>query len=168
VQGPFYEEEMLMVRTVVAGLALVALAGLGPAAQEETPQPSKYTNVKWYEITNVDYYPAKAEKALELVFDHFVPAVRAAGIEAPRIMEYATGGEWDLTVIFPLKEGPSEMEWELSPDGAKWIAALVEHLGGMEEFEKLMEDYHSMVHRYDIQIVRERDTGWSSPAAATR
>jgi hypothetical protein len=161
------DKENIMLRTAIAGLALLSLLGLGSAAQD-TPQASKYSDVKWYEITHVDYHPAKADKALEIVFDHFMPASRAAGIQAPRLLEYATGGEWDLTVIFPMEDGPSELEWELSPDGAKWIAALADQLGGAEEFEKLMADYHSMVRRHETQIVRERSAGWGSGSTATR
>ena len=48
------------------------------------------------------------------------------------------------------------------------LAALAEQLGGMEEFETLMTDYHSMVQRDETQLVRERNTGWSSRPTATR
>ncbi len=147
-----------MRRAIIASVAVIGLLGLAPAAQDGAT-PTKYTNVNWYSITNVDYYPNKAKDALKIVYDHFVPAAQTAGMDGLRLFEYATGGEWDLTVIFPMKEGPAEMEWENSPEDVAWMKAIAEKLGGMAEFEELMGEYLSMVKRYDRHIARER-TDW--------
>ena len=118
-----------MLRTVVAA-GLAALIGLGSAAQDEAPKAAKYANVKWYEISHVAYHPTKRDDALTILYDHFFPAAQTAGIPIPRVLEYATGGQWDIAVIYPLPDGPGYLEWELSPEGAKWIRALTERLGG--------------------------------------
>ena len=149
-----------MRRTVVfAAIAALSFAVAGSAVDDEMSQAQgiKYENVTWYTIVNIDYHAHATREALELVYDHFMPAGKVTGGPIPRIMEYATGGEWDLCMIWRMDEGPAELEWELDPDSAAWLAALAELEGGKEQAEELLERYMKMINRYDGQIVREKN-----------
>lgn len=142
-----------MLRAALAGLAFVALP-LSATAQE-LPKAEKHANVKWYRIVHVDFKPGKADDALKIVYAHFVPAANAAGLEPARILEHETG-EWDVTYIFPLSEGPTVLEWDVTPNGEKFWAELAKKEGGADKALAVFAEYADMVARAESQIVRER------------
>ncbi|MFQ5411742.1 MAG: hypothetical protein ACE5EC_05575 [Phycisphaerae bacterium] len=152
---------------ILAGIAIL-LTTVPGSNGEDVPKVSKYTDVTWYEIVHVDFFPDKHKEALDIVFDHFYPAARAAGLERARILEYATGGEWDVTYIFPMKDGPAQLEWEMSPDSVKWRSALAKRVGGDEQAKELLDHYRKMINRYESQIVRERIVETTKMTEATR
>ena len=84
------------------------------------------------------------------------PTAPQAQLPPVRIFEYATGGEWDVSLFFPLPEGPSSLEWEMSPDEEKWMEALASRNGGAEKALAIINEYKSMIARSETQLVRER------------
>ena len=145
-----------MTRSIVfGGLASGLMLLLGQTA-DEAPKAKKYSNVKWHSISNVDYFPNQRKEAVKIVFEEFLPALEAAGLERPLILEYATGGEWDLTVVFPMTGGPSDLEWEVHPEDVKWLDELAKRQGGADKAEELVAKYVAMIKRYESNIVRQR------------
>ena len=157
-------------RITLAALGLAVAGGFTVAslAQQGKPTAQKYTNVKWWQVMHVDYHAQHTEAALEIVFDKFVPAGRSSGMSESRFLEYTTGGQWDLTAMFLMPEGPGELEWEMSPDSIKWFGALAEQEGGYEAAEALMGEYLSMVNRFEMNVVRERVEPVSSTKGQVR
>ena len=155
---------------ICVGLAVAAATLIGSAAQQdEMPRtPKRFENVRWYEIVHIDFKPQYTEEAIQLVHDHFAKAGKAAGFEGVRLFEYATGGEWDLTMLFPMEGGPSDMEWEVSPDNLKWMDALARQEGSFEAAKELIDKYHTMVQRHRSQIIREHIDSNAKPDQPTR
>ncbi len=118
-----------MRRTVFAALALCLLLPLGVRAQE-MPTARKWTNVEWYGVLTIKFRPAQREAAVAMWHDKFAPAAKAAGAwQGMVFLEHMTGGQWDVTLVVPMPEGPSEMEWEIDPNFEKFIAALAQQEG---------------------------------------
>lgn len=127
--------------TVAAFLVLPA-----PLAAQEEPQAQKHENVTWYEIVRVDYETGKMDEALDLVREHYIPAAREAGNPGPEmLLQHQTGG-WDLTLVWKMTRGPSELEWETPPEGAAFQKTLRDMVG-QEKARKLAEKYDSYVAR---------------------
>jgi hypothetical protein len=127
-------------------LAVAVLAGSSPEAGEEKYEPVKRSNVTWHYMVNLEFMPGKYEDAVKIIQEQFIPAGLEAGTEPGQYFMCATG-EWDMTLIFALPHGPSELEWEISPDDARWMNAMAARLGGKEEFEKMMKEFMSMIDR---------------------
>ena len=146
-------------RRLLPGLTLVLVLPSIAVAQEqeegEMPQPARYENVEWYMISHIDFKAGHADEAMEIIEDHYMPAVQATDPEAaPRIFRHATG-EWDLTVIFPMREGVRDLEWEMSPFQSEWVAEMARRAGGLEAAQELGRRYDETVARSKSNLVRE-------------
>lgn len=138
----------------VAMLVLLALPAL-VLAQEE-PQGAKWTDVEWYEVIHVDFKAGMTSEAMDLINEQFKPTTEAAGTPWPvMILEHETG-EWDMTVIWHMEEGPRSMEWEQSPNGQKWWAKLIERTGSESAAQAVWDEYQSYIARTNSYIVRQR------------
>jgi hypothetical protein len=142
---------------IMAALLLAAalLAGSSPDAGEEKFEPVKKSNVTWHYMLNLEFMPGKYEEAVKLIHEQFIPASVEAGIEPGQYLMCATG-EWDMTLIFPLPHGPAELEWEISPDDARWMNALAARLGGREKLEKMMKKFMMMIDRGEGTLLWQR------------
>ena len=141
---------------ICVGVAVAAVTLVGSAQQSDEMSPKRYTNVRWHKIIHVDYKPQHTEAAIKMVHDHFIKAGRTAGMNNVRIFEYATGGEWDLTLLFEMENGPRDLEWEIHPEDMKWMQALARQEGSINDAKAMLNDYKSMIARYKYEIVRER------------
>jgi hypothetical protein len=130
------------------GLALLGLCHVAtPAqAQEEEPEVQRLEGVTWNQIQLVDFRVGKEERAMELIAKYAIPAYKKAGTQIPRIIQLGTGS-WDVMYVFEMKEGPSEMTWETSPESVKIQKAMMEMEGGKEKMEKLGDEYQSLINR---------------------
>ena len=140
---------------VAVGLSFVA------TAQQSTPtatefKAKKLTNVAWYELRYTSFKPGKMAEAMKIINEQFVPASESAGLPAP-VRYFHTAGKWDLTTVFAMPGGVSELEWEIHPDAEKWMNALAQHCGGMDKAKALREQYVSLVAEGESQIVYVRN-----------
>lgn len=136
-------------------VAVAAFLAPPPAVEaQEAPEPERYENVTWYEVVHLDFRAGKADDAMQIIEEHFVPASEAAGNSGP-VMElvHATGG-WDMTVIWELEDGPSAYTWETSPDGVAFMQAMAEQEGGMEAAQEVWERYSSYLARSESTLTR--------------
>lgn len=142
-------------RTLAAAIVL-SLAFPAVALAQQEPQGSKWTGVEWYEVIQVDFKAGKSSEAMDLIEEQFKPTSQAAGTPMPvMLLEHETG-EWDLTVIWHMEEGPSSMEWQRSPNNQKWWAKLVERTGSESAAEAVWDEYQSYIARTNSYIVRQR------------
>lgn len=137
-------------------LAVIALALFLPAdAQaQELPTAHKYENVGWLMVRHVAYKPGQRNAALAIIREHFKPAADAAGLEPPKVLEHQTGS-WDITLIWPLLEGPADLEWEINPWQEQWWVAFVEREG--DAATGIREEYFSKIARTTSSVVIDRD-----------
>ena len=145
--------------TRLAVLVAVAAFFALPVALEaqEAPEAERYEGVTWYEVVHLDFKPGKADDAMDVIEEHFIPASEAAGNPGP-VMEliHATGG-WDLTVIWELEDGPSDYTWEMSPSGVAFMQAMAEREGGMEAAQEVWERYQSYIAKSKSTLTRTRE-----------
>jgi hypothetical protein len=143
-------------RRVLYSTALVLLtsAAAAPLGAQEAPTPKKYENVSWFWMTNVKFKPGKLDDGLKIINEHFAPAGNAVGMTGVRMLHH-TGGEWDLTLLFPVAEGPRSLEWAMSPDDVKWMTEMAKREKGMPNVMALLSRYSDLVAREEGILVRE-------------
>jgi hypothetical protein len=122
---------------------------------QELPKATKFTDVSWHTITHVVYESGQRNAALKIIREHFVPAADAAGLERPQLFEHQTG-EWDITLIWSMPEGPAGMEWEVNPWQESWWASFAEREGGMEAGMAIWQDYIGKVSQASTSVVIDR------------
>lgn len=137
---------------LVLAVALFCLFAVPSSA--EAQEAEKWDGVDWYRIVNVDYHNGKSGDARRMIEEHFMPAGEAAGTPTPVMMLWNETGEWDLTIIWHMKDGPAGMEWRRSPDNVKWWKTFMEREGGEEAAEKMQSEYSSLVARSTSTIAR--------------
>lgn len=151
---------------ITAGLAiagtLAVVAAAHPLQQANEHKARKLTNTSWYEIRQVDFKPGKRDAALKIMREQFQPAAESAGLPVARIFEYATGGRWDIQLIFSMPDGPSELEWEIHPDDEKWMAALAAHCGGQDKAEAVIASYRDLISSGASELAIERNGSGSA------
>lgn len=130
--------------SVLALLIALAFSTSPAVAQEDDNTPKKYENVDWNNVVLVNFKPGKADRAIEIISQHFMKASEAAGTSMPVLVEMQSG-EWDMMLIWTMKEGPASMEWERSPDNVKWRQAMMEQMEGEEEMADLWDEYTSLI-----------------------
>ena len=135
-------------------LAAVLVCLFTVPTRAEAQEGQKWEGVTWYRIVNVDYYNGKAGDARDIINDHYLAAAEKAGTPAPDMLLWNDTGEWDLTIVWKMKDGPSSMEWRRSPDSVTWWNAFVEQEGGDEAAQKIQDQYSSLVARSTSTIAR--------------
>ncbi len=116
----------------------------------EELKPTKTANAQYLSISYTDFKPGKADRALEIIRNHYVKASQKAGTPVPYIVVLHSG-EWDMVTVWTLKEGYASMEWEITEDGIKWMQAFNE-LEGEEKGKEIREEFNSLIHRSSHQI----------------
>ena len=137
--------------SLIAALALVLMVG---SAAAQDMEPKKWDNLEWYQVVNVSFEQGKMDEALEMIENYFMKAAMKAGTSGPDMLLINHTGEWDLTVVWKMKGGIADMEWEMSPDDAKWMAAMAEIAGGPEAAMAKWQEYLALVDDTDTVIAR--------------
>ncbi|MEO0499773.1 MAG: hypothetical protein AAF205_04345 [Pseudomonadota bacterium] len=113
-------------------------------------QPEK-RNADYYQIVMVDFQAGKADEAMKIVEDVFMPAADASGTPKPQMIRLMTG-EHDLALIWPVAEGPSAMEWSRSPEDVKWMQAMIDATGSQEAATAKLDEYYAYIASSDSMI----------------
>jgi hypothetical protein len=151
---PPEREEEVIVRTAATGVALLATFPTAGGA-DALPRAKRYENVRWYRVVRYAFKPGMVESAMKLWTERFLPASVAAGIEIELSRQAADcGGEWDLVSTVTMSTGPGELEYEVTPQDERYVAALVRQEGGLAQARALECRLADMVLRSDSHIVR--------------
>jgi hypothetical protein len=135
-----------MILSTIKSTIAAALVISGSAFAQDEGGPVKYENAEYFSMTNVDFKPGKAERAFEIIREHFMKASEAASLPEPYALHFKTG-EWDAAFIWKLESGPADLEWYRSPNDIKWMEALAKQEGSKEAAGKLMEEWNSLIAR---------------------
>ncbi|UUO24604.1 hypothetical protein FGD67_16245 [Colwellia sp. M166] len=131
-------------KTIILSLSLVfSLASF--IAHAEELKAKKLENVEFLSISYTDFKPGKADRAMEIIRDHYFPASKKAGTQVPYIVQLHSG-EWDMITAWKLKDGYSSMEWELTEDGVKWMSAFMKQ-EGKEKSKEIRDEFNSLIQR---------------------
>ncbi len=115
-------------RLTIIFLSLLVFAGmLSPALRaQELPKAKKYEGVKWYGAVYWKWKPGKAQEGSKIVHDHLLPVVKTLGLK--QLHFHFSTGEWSGVRYIPLDEGPSLLEWQVSPNTEKFWAELAKQV----------------------------------------
>ena len=137
---------------LVLAAAFVCLLAVPSTADAQ--EAEKWDGVEWYRIVHVDFHNGKTGDARRIIREHYMPAGEEAGTPTPVMLLWHDTGEWDLTIVWHMHEGPSGMEWRRSPNSVKWWKTFVEREGGEEAAQAIQEEYSALVARSTSSIAR--------------
>jgi hypothetical protein len=140
---------------VLCILAIVAFVFPTASRAQQANKPMRYENVAWKTITYVKFVSGKRNKALGIIRDHFQKAAQTARLPGPAMYEMRTG-EWDLVLVWEMKEGVENLTWERSPNSVAWFKALGEQEGGADKAQALYDEYNSLVAEGHSEIAMLR------------
>ena len=136
-------------------LSLRARNAAQPPRDTAKLEARRFESVDWYAVRYVDFEPARREVARTLLYDRFLPAIGRDDPKRPRVMEFASGGSWDLMIVTPLPEGPGELEWELRPVMVAWMQRLAANVGGMATAQDMVDEFEGMIRTTEYGLLRE-------------
>ncbi len=142
-----------MRRIIPIVIALVLVVSVRTSAQ--LPTAKKWTDVEWYNVVSWQFTAAGVDTAMTLFFDTGVPLLKES-MPGIRCFRHVTG-EWHVTCIVPMPEGPAYLEWEMPPDFADYIARFFEQQG--EAAMGIIETFNNAVARQTTTIVLEPTGG---------
>ncbi len=131
---------------------LLVLISTGAWAQNEV-KASKFENVSWNQIVMIKFAPGKMDRAKEII-KIYDDAGKAAKTQGPEKYWMATG-DYDLMVIWKLDGGPSDLEWQISPDDVKWMAEMVKSQGSDENVQKLQVEFSGLINNSNSYLSRK-------------
>ena len=137
---------------VLLGLLLAVPWAYGVA--EEVVPPEARGEVAWYQVLRIRFKPGTEAEGLRIAYERFVPADVA--IERPIVSFDLTTGDWHHIVFFPLKGGPPDLEWLVSPREAEWWTAFAKLEGGIEPARRTMERFDALVGAYRWDLAYQR------------
>jgi hypothetical protein len=124
------------------------------SAQEDV-KPAKYENVTWHRIVLINYNPGQVSRAKEIL-TQYQSAGDAVNLKGPARYWMETG-EYDLMLVWTMEGGPSDLEWDRSPNGIKWRAQMIKQLGSEEALKKLQQEYSSLISNSTSYISRKEN-----------
>lgn len=125
------------------------------SAQEEEMSAKKYDNPEYYMVSFLKFHPGKAGEANKIIDEYFAPSAQDAGVPGPFIHLDLITGEWDMMVIWHMKDGVESLNWEMSPDDIKWEKAFVKLAGGKEKGKEISQKWQSYLKTSKSQIARK-------------
>ncbi len=143
-----------MRRVIRIVLTLVFVVSVRTSAQE-LPTAKKWTDVEWYNVVSWQFTVAEADAQMTILFDTAMPVLKEA-FPGMRCFRHVTG-EWHVTCLTPMPEGPAWLEWETPPEFADYIARFFEQEG--EAAAGIAETFNNAVVRQNYTIVLEHTGG---------
>jgi len=114
----------------------------------------KYENPNWVSMSYVKFKPMKKDAAMEVIDSYFAKADMQAGLEAPTVYHFPLG-DFDMLVIWPMNEGVETLNYEITPDDAKWMTEMAKLTGGVDKSMAKMEEFFSYVDSWENTIARK-------------
>lgn len=145
---------MKMLKSIAPILALLFCFNL-VTAQEEEMSPKKYENPEYFMVSYVKFHPGKSGEAKKIIDEYFIPSSKQAGTSSPFLHLDMITGEWDIMVVWHMKEGLESLNWEMSPDDIKWEKAFSELTGGKEKGMEISKKWESYIQSSKSHLGRK-------------
>ena len=138
--------------TVLVGFT--SFASTVVCAQQDI-KAKKFDNPQWKKVEFLKFKADKYSRAKEIIKDYYAKAAQKAGTPNPSLYVDLMTGEWDMMVVWDMKEGIEEMNWEMSPDDVKWMTAMNDLAGGAAKAKAIMDEFSSLIVRDTRYIAKE-------------
>lgn len=118
-------------------------------------QAKKFDNPQWKSVEMLQFKHDKMDRVREIIKTYFIKAAERAGSRQPSMILDLATGEWNMMLVWDMKEGLDEMNWQIRPDDIKWIAALNEIAGSADKAKTILDEWSSLVVRSTIYLCRQ-------------
>jgi hypothetical protein len=120
-------------------------------AVAQSIEARKIPNARFVRIEMVKFKPGGEDRAFELEDEYIDPARKLSGVWP--LAEYHTQtGPWDRIYVWTLSGGLADVEWQVDPTQAKFLAALAKVAGSSEKALAIMAEWNSLVERRETTI----------------
>jgi len=113
-------------------------------AHAQEMEAKKFENPQWKSVVLIKFEAGKKGKAIEIIDNYFKKATEKAGTQSPMAINMRTG-DYDMVLVWNMDGGIEDMNWEMSPNGVKWWAAMAEIAGSPEKAQEVWQEYMSLV-----------------------
>jgi hypothetical protein len=143
-------------KTIILTVAItVACHILIPVCTDAQTEGKKYDNPQWKSVELLEFKHDKMDRVREIIRDYFIKAANKAGSRQPAmILELATG-EFNIMLVWDMKEGLEEMNWQTRPDDIKWMNALTEIAGSADKANAILNEWSSLVIHSTSYLCRQ-------------
>ena len=116
-------------------------------------KPKKFDNPKWKQVVHVDFYEGKNERAHAIIVE-FEKASKKAGTPSPEMALDTYSGEWHMILVWSMKGGLEDMNWEINPDNLTWMKALSDVAGGEDKAKGLITEFNNLISRTNVVLAK--------------
>ncbi|MGN6590620.1 MAG: hypothetical protein ACTHKE_10045 [Sphingomicrobium sp.] len=114
-------------------------------------QARKIPDAQFIRVEFIKFRPGGEDRAFELEDKYLTPAWKRSGLTPPLELHLQTG-PWDRIYVYELKSGMAEMEWQVSPDRARFLNALSTIAGGEREALRITAEWDGLVERRESYV----------------
>lgn len=134
-------------------VSLLALL-ISVAGYSQEMAAKKLTNPKWKQVVMVKFHPGKYDRAMTIIRDYFEKASQKSNTPGPEVALRMTSGEYDMMLVWGLKNGVEDLNWEMHPDDVAWMKALGEVAGSAEKGNAVFNEYLGLIATSNVQLAR--------------
>ena len=140
-------------KTITVALFAASVLALSTSASAQTADPpAKRENARFVIVENIKFVPNGKERAEEIWIDHYVAAMKQAGVPLPTILHPDTG-EWDYVIIYPLAGGITDLDYHnISPSDAKWWAIVERKAGSADKALAMGQELQRLIARKESYL----------------
>ena len=111
----------------------------------------KIPNARFVRIEMIKFKPGGEDRAFALEDKYIDPARKLSGVWP--LAEYHTQtGPWDRIYVYQLPGGLADVQWQVDPQQAKFLAALSRVAGGHAQALAIVAEWDSLVERRETII----------------
>jgi hypothetical protein len=138
---------------LISGIGVIMMLTLPMAApvSAQSLQARKIPDAQFIRVEFIKFRPGGEDRAFELEDKYLTPAWKRSGLTPPLELHLQTG-PWDRIYVYELKSGMAEMEWQVSPDRARFLNALSTIAGGEREALRITAEWDGLVERRESYV----------------
>jgi hypothetical protein len=130
----------------------ILLFSISFSATAQEMKAKKFDNPQWKTVSFLKFNPGKSDRGREIIRNYFQKAAEKASTPSPTMAVDLFTGEWDMMVVWDMKGGIEEMNWEMSPDNVKWMTAINEIAGGGDKAKAILDEFSSLIDRESTSL----------------
>jgi hypothetical protein len=135
-------------KTIILNAALIMLCSLLTSTSAHAQmQAKKFDNPQWKTIVFVQFKEGKMDRVREIIRNYFAKAADKAGTPQPSLATELATGEWNMMLVWDMKEGLEQMNWETNPNDVKWMTAMNDIAGGADKAKAILDEWSSLIVR---------------------
>jgi len=135
-----------MIKSLFLGLLIASTLLASPTVHaQQDMQAKKYDNPEWKRVVLIRFKPNKSDRAKEIINDYYLKACIKSGTPVPAVLLDIKTGDWDMLLVWDMKDGIEEMNWETRPNDVEWKKALDEIAGNATKAHVILDEFSSLI-----------------------